>query len=70
MHMDQKSQEIFDSILLKDPDQLSESEIVFLRARRSYLKKAQLQEYKSVLQSKKERQTSVKETAKTKNATK
>lgn len=47
--MDQRSQEYFDKILTKDPETLNESEIVFLRARRSYLKKIQLAEYESVL---------------------
>lgn len=68
--MDQRSQELFDEILKKNPDELNESEASFLRARRSYLKKAQLEEYKEVLNPKKESQTPIKGTAKKKNATK
>ena len=47
--MDQKSQEYLNEILTKNPEELSESEIIFLRARRSYLKNTQLDEYKTVL---------------------
>ncbi len=47
--MDQKSQEYLSEILTKNPEELSQAEIVFLRARRSYLKNTQLDEYKSVL---------------------
>lgn len=47
--MDQRSQEYLNTILAKDPDVLNQSEISFLRARRDYLKKSQLEEYKSVL---------------------
>ena len=47
--MDQRSQEYLDAILKKEPETINESEKAFLRARRSYLKKAQLEEYDSVL---------------------
>ncbi|MCR4324178.1 MAG: hypothetical protein NUV69_00615 [Candidatus Curtissbacteria bacterium] len=47
--MDPRSQEYLDKILTKEPEALNASEIGFLRARRSYLKKAQLEEYDSVL---------------------
>lgn len=61
--MDQTSQEYFDKIVAKDPDTLSQQEIDFLRARRSYLKKVQLEEYDKVLNPK--AKPPVKETAKT-----
>lgn len=60
--MDSRSQEYLDSILKKSPSQLTPQEIAFLRARVSYLKDIQKDEYKSVLN-----QTSKKETVK-KNA--
>lgn len=66
--MDQRSQELFDKILTKDPEALNSDEIAFLRARRSYLKKTQLDEYNSILEPKKASQTSVKEPAKKKDA--
>lgn len=50
--MDQKSQEYLSEILTKNPEELSKDEITFLRARRSYLKNTQLEEYKSVLTAK------------------
>ena len=72
--MDQKSREYLDKILTKDPEILNEGEIRFLRARRDYLKKSQLEEYDSVLnpvkvkteepEKKVEDQTSDKETVK------
>ena len=47
--MDSRSQEYFDKILAKDPNALTGEEIAFLRARSSYLKKSQLEEYDSIL---------------------
>ena len=47
--MDPQSKEYLDKILAKDPDTLNEYEIKFLRARRDYLKKSQLDEYDSVI---------------------
>lgn len=47
--MDPRSQEYFDKILAKPIEELSEDEKVFLRARRSYLKKSQVAEYDSVI---------------------
>ena len=47
--MDPRSQERLDNILKKDPTTLTQEEIGFLRARRIYLKKIQLEEYASVL---------------------
>ena len=60
--MDLKSQEILESILKKEPRELNEEEIAFLKARRSYVKESQLAEYESVLHLK--NQTSDKETVK------
>ena len=50
--MDKRSQEYLDKILAKSPESLNATEIAFLRARRSYLKKAQREEYQSVLETK------------------
>ena len=50
--MDKRSQEYFDKILAKGPESLTTEEVAFLRARRMYLKKAQLEEYQSVLETK------------------
>lgn len=44
-------------ILAIPADQLSEDEIGFLRARRSYLKEPQIKEYQSVLESKPPKET-------------
>ena len=49
--MDPRSQERLDSILTKNPSALTQEEVGFLRARRSYLKKIHLEEYESVLNS-------------------
>ena len=62
--MDQRSQEYFDKILKKEPETLTEDEIGFLRARQSYLKKAQIEEYDNILNPKVKSQTSEKETVK------
>lgn len=64
--MNKEAQEILNKILNIDPDSLSTDEIEFLRARRDYLKKAQLEEYASILTPKVKSQTSEKtETVKT-----
>lgn len=47
--MNPKAIEYLNKILAKEPGSLTEVEIAFLRARRSYLKKAQLEEYDSIL---------------------
>ena len=47
--MNQEAQDVLNEILKKEPESLSFNDRAFLRARRSYLKKAQLEEYKSVL---------------------
>ena len=47
--MDKRTQEYFDKILTKAPGSLNTEEVAFLRARRSYLKKSQLEEYDSIL---------------------
>lgn len=47
--MDKRSQEYLDKILTKVPETLNSEERAFLRARRTYLKKAQLEEYDSIL---------------------
>lgn len=60
--MDLRSQEILEAILKKEPRELNEEEIAFLKARRSYVKESQLAEYESVLHLK--NQTSDKETVK------
>ena len=65
--MDKRTQDYFDTILKKEPITLSEVEIKFLRARRSYLKKVQLEEYDNVLNPK-QTKPPVKETVKNKNA--
>jgi len=48
--MNPKSKELLDKVLSKNPDELNKDEVAFLRARRSYLKNSQLEEYSSVLQ--------------------
>tara|TARA_Y100000310_G_scaffold335875_1_gene418986 strand:- start:744 stop:935 length:192 start_codon:yes stop_codon:yes gene_type:complete len=60
--VDPKSKEYLDKILEKNLEELTEDEKSFLRARRSYLKRADLEEYKGVLN-----QTSKKEPVKKKN---
>lgn len=50
--MNPEAQEELNKILAKEPETLNEEEIKFLRARSSYLKKAQLEEYDSVLNTK------------------
>jgi len=61
--MDSKSREYLDKILAKTIAELTREEKAFLRARRSYLRKSQLEEYADILN-----QTSEKETVKKKNA--
>lgn len=50
--MNPEAQAVLDDILKKTPEELSPEEIAFLRARRSYLKKSQLDEYSDVLEAK------------------
>lgn len=50
--MDTKTQEYLDKILKKSPSELTPDEVAFLKARRSYLKPAQVEEYKEVLEGK------------------
>jgi len=47
--MDPRSQEILKTILEKPFVELTDEDKAFLRARRSYLKKSQLEEYDSIL---------------------
>ena len=47
--MDDKSKEILDEILKKAPDTLTPDEVKFLRARRDYLRKIDLEEFDSVI---------------------
>jgi len=63
--MDKRSQEYLDKILVKGPEALNSEEIAFLRARRSYLKKAQLEEFESVLETKPPKAEPVKKYGKT-----
>lgn len=49
--MNKEAQERLDEILKKEPEALTSEDKAFLRARRSYLKKAQLEEYSLVLES-------------------
>lgn len=62
--MNPEAQAVLDQILTKSPEELNQEEISFLRARSSYLKKFQLEEYDDVL---KETKPPVTETVK-KNA--
>ena len=55
--MDKRSQEYFDKLTAKSPESLTDEEVAFLRARRSYLKKSQLEEYDSILNPQVENQT-------------
>ena len=50
--MNEEARAYLDLILTKSPELLTKDEIAFLRARRTYLKPAQLEEYKSVLETK------------------
>lgn len=50
--MNPEAQEYLNEILKKEPEVLSYDEKAFLRARRGYLKKAQLEEYKEILENK------------------
>lgn len=47
--MDLRSQEILNAILVKSLEELTPEDKVFLKARRSYLKKSQLIDYESIL---------------------
>ena len=64
--MDEKSQEYLNTILAKQPETLNQVEIAFLRARQSYLKKSQLEEYNDIFNP--ETKPLVTETVKKKNA--
>lgn len=66
--MNPEAQEVLNKILAKEPTVLTEDEAKFLRARRDYLKKSQLEEYVAVLNPKVENQTSDEETVKKSNA--
>lgn len=48
--MNPEAQERLDEILKLNPDALNPEQVAFLKARRSYLKKSQLEEYKEVLE--------------------
>lgn len=48
--MNPDAEVILNEILKKDPEHLTTGERVFLRARQSYLKKSQLEEYASILE--------------------
>ena len=52
--MNPEAQERFDEILKISPNDLNPEQKAFLRARRSYLKKSQEEEYKEVLDEKEE----------------
>lgn len=52
--MDKRTQEYFDKLIAKSPESLTTDEIAFLRARISYFKKAQLEEYDGILNPKAE----------------
>jgi hypothetical protein len=62
--MDQRSQEELQRILAKEQETLTKEEIGFLRARRDYLNKAQLEDLNHILNPKVKSQTSKKESAK------
>lgn len=64
--MNPEAQERLDEILKKDPETLTQEEIGFLRARRSYLKKSQEEEYASVLETKPPKTETVKQHGKSK----
>ncbi len=48
--MNKEAQEIFDNLLRKPQDQFSEDDKAFLRARRGYLTKAQVEEFAPILE--------------------
>ena len=50
--MNTEAQKYLDEILKIEPENLTEDQKAFLRARSSYLKKIQLEEYASVLETK------------------
>ena len=47
--MDPKSREYLDKLLTRRPEDLNDYEKGFIKARRSYLTKAQLDEYESII---------------------
>ncbi len=48
--MNKEAQEIFDNLLRKPQDQFSEDDKAFLRARRTYLTKAQAEEFAPIIE--------------------
>lgn len=67
--MNPEAQAILDVILKKDPSTLTADDIGFLRARRDYLKKSQLDEYDEVLNPKAKKEEAPKVAAKEENQT-
>ena len=55
--MDERSQERFNEITSKQIEALTPNDILFLRARRPYLKPHQLEEYKEILEAKPPKET-------------
>lgn len=47
--MDTKSKEIFDALVAKEPHELNDEQVAFLRARRSYLNAELLAKFASIL---------------------
>ena len=47
--MDDRSRKHLDSILIKQPEELTQEEQAFLRARRTYLTRTQLEDYITIL---------------------
>lgn len=62
--MDERSKERLTKLVEKTPGELTKDDIGFLRARRSYLTKAQVAEFDDILNPRIENQTSQKETVK------
>ncbi len=53
--MNPEAVEYLNKVLAKNPSELTTDEILFLRARRTYLKPSQIEEYKEVLEVKTEK---------------
>jgi len=62
--MDERSQTRLDKILKLDPSEVSTEDAIFLRARRSYLKTSELEEYESILKTKPPKKEPVKQNGK------
>lgn len=62
--MNPEAQARLDEILKLSPETLNEDQIMFLRARSGYLKKAQLEEYAEVLKVKEEKEVAPKQPSK------